>query len=510
VFTYPDKFSNLLPQFVATTQGAAVRRLVLFLIFFILGSLSSTAEARTKNAHYAPHHVTGTAELITEINNAMHRISPSAHVGITIKSMKYGDVLYTKNEKSLFVPASTSKVFTAEAALLYLGPEFKFPTRFVTDARSISNGVLDGNIYLVNSGDPSLTYYDVADLIQTLKSQQINTITGNVYIDNTAYDQTTTGPGWLWHDTKFCYGAPISASIINHNCLSFRVTPSQNSGDQANVITDPRSYYASIRNSVVTRSHGSRTCYVKLDGENGGTIAISGCLAKGNDGAGVSTVVTNIMQYDKALVTDLMKHFDIQIQGTVTAGIASAQASELARHESKPLKDLITNMLKMSDNIIAGSIFKKIGELYTHRQGTWENGGNAVSRILSQRGVDIWRMSLIDGSGLSRYNQVTPQQMLQVLDFAWHNPDTNMHFVSALPVAGVDGTLKHRLRNIAWKVRAKTGTMQGVVSLAGYATSADKEPFAFVIMINGHNGSIWQYREFEDRIMNSLTHYSRS
>jgi D-alanyl-D-alanine carboxypeptidase/D-alanyl-D-alanine-endopeptidase (penicillin-binding protein 4) len=488
-----------------------VRRLVLFISILIISGLSYTAEARTKKTHYTPHHVTGTQELIAEINNAVRRINPNAHVGITIKSMKYGDTLYTKNEKSLFVPASTSKVFTAEAALLYLGPEFKFPTRFVTDARSISNGTLDGNIYLVNSGDPSLTYYDVADLIQTLKSQQINTITGNVYIDNTAYDSITTGPGWLWTDTKLCYGAPISASIINHNCLSFKVTPSVNSGASANVITDPRSYYAGIRNAVVTHEHGNRTCYVKLDGEDGGSIAISGCLAKGNYGAGVSTVVTNIMQYDKSLVTDLMKHFDIQVQGEITAGIASASASELARHESKPLKDLITNMLKKSDNVIAGSVFKKIGELYTHRQGTWENGGNAVSRILSTRAeVDIWRMALIDGSGLSRYNQVTPQQMLQVLDFAWHNPDTNYEFVSALPVAGVDGTLKHRLRNIAWKVRAKTGTMQGVVSLAGYATSADKEPFAFVIMINGHNGSIWQYRELEDRIVNSLTHYSRS
>jgi serine-type D-Ala-D-Ala carboxypeptidase/endopeptidase (penicillin-binding protein 4) len=501
-----------------------VRNLALFLTLLIISCITCipTADARSKRNHhhhtiaqahhrYVAHSVAGTAQLVDEINSAVHKINPNAHVGITIKSMKYGDTLFTKNDRSLFVPASTMKVFTAEAALLYLGAEFKFPTRFVTDAKSISNGTLDGNLYLVNSGDPSLTYYDVADLIATLKAQQINTITGNVYIDNTAYDEVTTGPGWLWNDTKLCYGAPISASIINHNCLSFKVTPSKYNGSQANVVTDPRAFYAGFRNSVVTRSHGTRTCYVKLDGESGGTIAISGCLSKGNYGAGISTVVTNIMQYDKALLSDLFRRFNIQIEGTIDAGIASPQSSELARHESKPLKELITSMLKMSDNIIAGSLFKKIGELYTHRQGTWENGGTSVSKILSQKGgLDLWRLNLIDGSGLSRYNQVTPHQLLQVLDFAFHNTDTNYQFISALPVAGVDGTLKHRMRNIAWKVRAKTGTMQGVVSLAGYAMSADKEPFAFVIMINGHNGSIWQFREMEDQILNSLTHYSRS
>jgi D-alanyl-D-alanine carboxypeptidase/D-alanyl-D-alanine-endopeptidase (penicillin-binding protein 4) len=486
-----------------------VRHLALFFTAMIINCMLciSPADASAKSAHI----VTGNQQLTIEINNAIRKINPNAHVGVTIKSMKYGDTLYTKNEKSLFVPASTLKVFTAEAALLYLGPEFKFPTRMVTDAKSISNGTLDGNLYLVNSGDPSLTYYDVADMVATLKSQQINTITGNVYIDNTAYDQVTTGPGWLWNDTKLCYGAPISASIINHNCLSFKVTPSKSNGAAANVITDPRAFYANIRNSVVTHAHRSRTCYVKLDGESGGSIVISGCLSKGSYGAGISTVVSNIMQYDKALLTDLFKRFNIQVQGNISAGIASPQSSELARHESKPLKELVTSMLKMSDNIIAGSLFKKIGELYTHRQGTWENGGNAVSKILSQKAeLDIWRINLIDGSGLSRYNQVTPQQLLQVLDFAYHNNDTNYQFISALPVSGIDGTLKHRMRNLAWRVRAKTGTMQGVVSLAGYATSAEKEPFAFVIMINGHSGSIWQYRELEDKILMSLTHYSRS
>ncbi len=480
-----------------------MRLLAIIIILGITSLLGTTASAITGPT------IKGTYELNANINHALQKVSPYSKIGITIKSMKYGDQLYNLNEKNLFVPASTLKVLTAEAALLYLGPEFTFRTRVVTDAKNPNASVLQGNVYLINSGDPTLTYADLADLISALKAKNIHTITGNVLIDNTAYDEVTTGPGWQWNDKRFCYAAPISASIINHNCLSFSVHPAKRNGGTARVVTDPHTYYANIQNSVVTRSRSSRTCYIRVDSAHGGTVAISGCLAKGHSG-GVSSVINDVVQYNKSLLNDLLVRNGIEVQGTITAGKASSATTELAHHDSKPLKEMISDMLKMSDNIIAGSIFKKLGEKFSHRPGTWENGATAVEQILAQHaGVDIWRMSLMDGSGLSRYNQVTPAQMLKVLDFTFHNHATNYDFVAALPVAGVDGTLKRRMRNIQWRVRAKTGTIQGVVSLAGYAMSADREPIAFVIMINSKYGSIWQYRLLEDKIMQYLTHYSR-
>src|SRR6185312_9036294 len=119
-------------------------------------------------------------------------------------------------------------------------------------------------------------------------------------------------------------------------------------------------------------------------------------------------------------------------------------------------------------------------------------------------------LRVLDGSGLSPSNLTTPSQMMQVLDFAFHNSTSNEPFVSALPIAGVDGTLKHRMGNIARKVRAKTGTISGVVSLAGYVISYDKEPLAFVIMINGNKGLTWRYKELEDKIATTLTRYKRA
>ena len=135
----------------------------------------------------------------------------------------------------------------------------------------------------------------------------------------------------------------------------------------------------------------------------------------------------------------------------------------------------------------------------------------AVSQILSKHaGVNLVGLRVLDGSGLSPENLTTSAQMMQVLDFAYHHYPTSYEFISALPIAGVDGTLKHRMWNIARKVRAKTGTISGVVSLAGYVESGDKEPLAFVILINGNKGLGWQYKALEDKIATTLTRYHRA
>lgn len=383
----------------------------------------------------------GTSNLVSAINSAIQNVDPNLNIGVAVKSMKYGDVLYTHNPHHPFVPASILKILTAEAALLYLGADYKFQTSIYTDASALSNGILRGNLYLVHSGDPTLTYYDLIELIDALKAQQITQIQGNIYVDTTAYDQVVYGPGWIGKDTRFCYGAPISASIINHNCLS---------------------------------------------------------------------LVSNILEYNKSLVRTLFNRSGIQLNGSVLAGALPQKLPVIATHQSKPLSTLITEMLKKSDNIIAGSLFKKIGETYSQQPGSWENGSMAVSHILAQKAkVNTTGMNVLDGSGLSRYNQVTPSQMLQILDFAYHDTVTNYEFISGLPVAGVDGTLKNRLHNIAWKVRAKTGTMSGVNSLAGFAVTRDKEPLAFVIIVNGRLGLGWRYKALEDRIVTTLTRYSR-
>lgn len=457
---------------------------------------------------YSPS-IYGKQNLTVTLDRIIAGAGNSADVGIQIKSMHSGDLLYSRNAHDLFTPASIMKILTAEAALLYLGPNYTFQTRLLTDATRISHGIINGNVYLVHSGDPSLTYTDFIDLLVALKSQNIQRINGNVYIDITAYDQSNIGPGWGPHDKQYCYAAPINASIINHNCLSFKIAPAKIAGRKASVIANPHYYYSGIENSVMTNKRGrSRSCYVQLSTTANNGIAISGCIPKGHYAWGASTVIGDIIGYNKSLLHWLFRRYGVQVNGDITAGSAPADLSTIAVHQSKPLYLLVKEMLKKSDNIIAGSLFKKMGELYSKQPGSWQNGSTAVKGILAQRAeVDPYQITILDGSGLSPDNRIKPAQMMDVLNFAYHHLPTNYQFISALPIAGVDGTLKHRLYNVARRVRAKTGTISGVVSLAGYAINKDKEAIAFVIIVNGHRGNIWKYRKMEDEIVTALANY---
>ncbi len=493
----------------------------LFISLLILGQISPEAFAKKHHHHslQSTSHLSvsnlpiyGTSNLDAELNQIISDVDSKASIGVQIKSMKQGDVLYTHNDATLLTPASIFKILTAEAALIYMGPDYKFQTNLMTNAKSTTNGVIDGDVYLVHSGDPTLTYYDLTDLMVALKSQQITGINGNVYVDDTAYDQDNLGPGWIAKDTHYCYAAPINASIINHNCISIGITPAKTAGFHAMVIQNPRYFYSSINNSVITKPAGNHSCHLSLNSTDDNVITIEGCMAKGRYSRSGSVVINNVVKYNESLLQNSFRRFGIHVTGIVTAKAAPPNLTVLATHESKPLYILINEMLKKSDNIIAGSLFKKMGELYFNQPGSWSNGGTAVKQILSQKAsVNTAQMHAADGSGLSSNNQITAQQMIQVLDYAFHNYATNYEFISALPIAGVDGTLKYRLRNVAWKVRAKTGTKskEGVVALAGYVVSKDREPIAFVVMVNGHNGNTWKYREMTDRIVTALTRYTR-
>jgi D-alanyl-D-alanine carboxypeptidase/D-alanyl-D-alanine-endopeptidase (penicillin-binding protein 4) len=488
-------------------------------ILIIMNFGGQASIAKPIHRHFRHHHtlpshspIYGSASLTTVINQILSAgISKNTQVGIEIKSMRNGQVLYSYNSQRLLVPASSAKILTATAALVYLGPQYKFSTRFLTDAKTITNGVINGNVYLVHSGDPSLTYKDLTELMEILTAAQIKTVRGNIYVDNTAYDQVNFGPGWIWSDTRYCYSAPINASIINHNCLSLKIVPAKSAGHLASIVPNPKFFYAGIENTIMTKPSWTHACYIRLNPQQNNIISLGGCMPKGRYARGASVVIADVVKYNQSLLYNLFKQHGIRVMGTVGVKAAPIQSKILASHESKPLTNLINDMLKNSDNIIAGSLFKKLGALTSKHPGSWENGSTAVTQILAQKAtVGTYQMNFLDGSGLSRNNQVTPAQMLQVLDYAFHNADINYDFISALPVAGVDGTLKHRLQNVAKKIRAKTGTMAGVVSLAGYAMSHDKEPLAFVILVNGHNGNIWKYRETEDKIVTALTNYTRS
>lgn len=220
-----------------------------------------------------------------------------------------------------------------------------------------------------------------------------------------------------------------------------------------------------------------------------------------------SGTVKNPEQYSVTIIRELLRKNNISVAGNVLPGSVGSKAILISSHHSELLYEIVKRMLKKSDDLIAGALFKKLGEAYSHQSGSWQSGEAAVKSILSnQLHVDLSKAVLVDGSGLSHYNQVSPLQFVSVLRAAYYNRATNRYFVSALPVGGMDGTLKYRLKNyfVHGKVFAKTGSLTGVVSLSGYLETKRHGILVFSIILNSAHGSPETYRPWLDKVLTEI------
>ena len=201
----------------------------------------------------------------------------------------------------------------------------------------------------------------------------------------------------------------------------------------------------------------------------------------------------------------------IEVIGDVVPGTVPLDARAVAEHLSPPLADIIKLMNKPSDNWIAELLFKTIGAEVIGEPGTWQKGTDAITEFLAEIMGEPPAHRFVDGSGLSRYNLLNAELLMQLLVHIYNNFELMPEFLASLPIAGVDGTLSSRMQGVyAEKVlRAKTGTLSGVSALAGYTVTADDEVFAFGILISHYVGSAVLARDIQDKIGNYLTGFSR-
>ncbi|MFA6041864.1 MAG: D-alanyl-D-alanine carboxypeptidase/D-alanyl-D-alanine-endopeptidase [Methylophilus sp.] len=425
-----------------------------------------------------------------------------ATAGVTVKSLTTGKVLYQKDANQLYSPASNMKIITAFAALKFLGPNFVYQTQLMTDAANPNpaNGVLEGNLYLKYNGDPTLQLQDINALFKSLKSRGVNAIAGNLYVDTSRYDNNGISPGTDPSDRGYCYGAPVTSAIINHNCVSFKLCPTK-IGAPAR-IAFPYDVSFSIVNSVMTRS--GKNCRLSLsNGAN--SLTINGCVSSQRGPVAITIPVPSNSGYGEKAAVKLLASNGINVQGK-TYPTRSTGLNILLSHNSDPLSALVLEMMKKSDNLIANTLFKSVGAKYNQVPATWKNSGDAVRAVLQKSGVDTAGMVIIDGSGLSRDNRVTPDQLLQVLSAAYRDSSIADVYLQALPVGGKSGTLKRRLstKDIIGKVKAKTGSMHGVSSLSGYVETQSGEMLAFSIIVNDFSGGLYPYRALEDKLCRVL------
>lgn len=416
-------------------------------------------------------------------------LSPSYTQGEAIFDLSDNKLLYTKNFNQLFNPASLQKLFTAYAALKLLGPEYIFTTKISTTQL--------GDLVLQFSGDPTLTTGDLEKLFEQVKLAGITNIIGNIVIIGADYDYQNYGPGWMWDELDDCYAAPVSNFIINKNCSTAHI----NSHAQV-TLTEPLDI--PLKHKIYFSNDPTESCRLIFEPGHKDSYLLSGCIPYGKTHDHIDIALRDPELHIKnVIVKTLAKHNitfknDILIKKTAD----HYQYTHTWTHSSDDLASIILVMLKQSDNMIAESLYKKVGQIYHHSIGSWENGRTAVLNILANNNIILDDKQLKDGSGLSRYNTLTPNQVIELLKTIKHDQKIFPILFASLPIAGVDGTLAW-LKGLPGKIHAKTGSINNAYNLAGYFSDKNND-YAFVIMTTGLLADIKQQKQLAAKTITNL------
>lgn len=469
---------------------------ILFIICTLLFSTASLS-AREKGK-----------DKIEALKNTIERtiasVDPNINIGIEVISLKTGEILYERNAKQLFIPASCVKLLTCAAALDQLGPEYQFETKVLKDEK--------GNLYILGGGDPSLDRQGLADLVMQTALTQEKLFSGDLIVDCSLFDTITNGPGWMWDEGHYYWNSPIDALLVDHSCVELWVVPKAIK-TPPEVILQSGSDYVVIENRAVTTEEKGDLEVGRSPISRENKIEIRGLLNNKTPPRLFRVPVEFPHLYTAHLFRKILREKGISCKGEIHIGKVAKESVVIASHSSEPLAVLIRNALKNSDNLTANCLFKKLGQILEGAPGTWQNGSKALRRFLEERALlDIERVVLLDGSGESRYNLISPHHIVQCLRWISGQFAIAPEFLSALPLSGCDGSLKQRLQDpeICGKIRAKTGVMTGISSLSGFAESADGEQLIFSIIINGFTKPGREVKHtIEDPICQALVNFSR-
>ncbi len=405
-----------------------------------------------------------------------------SQVGLVVMDAK-GEVIAEHRADTLMVPASTVKLITATAAWLTLGESFRYETAL----RGQHGGgpILRGDLTLSMQGDPTLTRADLFRLLGQLKRKGITTINGDLIVDGTVFSGYDRAKGWPWDDLGICFSAPASAYILDHGCADVRLTLR---GSKV-TLEKPAHLPLDIDNEVRVGPASDR-CPLEMARLGANRYALSGCTERSLP---LSLAIDDPKSYLQAVLRQQLLELGITLKGLVRFGPGSGAV--LAQHRSEPLPGLSRELLHESDHQISDSLLRTIGQ-HRYGQGRYALGVQASINALKPLGLDLSGAELMDGSGLSRYNLVSPRQLGHLLAL-WQSHPSLKGLTGMLPVAGVSGTLAHRpgTRDIKGLLRAKTGTFGQVANLAGILETPNGEEWVVVQMVNGLVGQPAQRRQ---------------
>jgi D-alanyl-D-alanine carboxypeptidase/D-alanyl-D-alanine-endopeptidase (penicillin-binding protein 4) len=444
-----------------------------------------------------------------------------AMVGVKVASVETGRVLFEENAHKLLRPASNMKLYTVAAGLDRLSPDYRFVTSVYVKEKPDNDGDLKGDLIIYGRGDPSLSFRfnngdffkSINDLAARIAATGVKKVKGDLIGDESYFRGPAYGSGWEWEDLQWWYGAEVSSLTVNDNFVNLSVKPGATVGAMAVATITPPDPLLRIDNRVTTSARGTRqdlTVYRELASD---VLVLTGSIALDDVGYSGRIAVSQPALLFAYLLRAALAERGVTISGRTrtvnslsgnsivpapsTSAIALANVPrpiELASMQSAPLSAIAAQTLKPSQNLYTELILRTLGTqvplpaTLPSLTRTSEGAGIEVVKLfLREAGINPSSLVLNDGSGLSRGDMVTPEATLQLLTYMRRHRYATA-FRDALPIAGVDGTLRNRLKGTAAEnnLRAKTGTLSSATSLSGYLTTAAGEELVFSIIVNNY------------------------
>lgn len=389
-------------------------------------------------------------KILKDISQIISEIPASTKTAIVVYNPLTQDTILSINHTESMIPASNTKLFTSAVALELMGGDYMLSTKLLTNDDDISDGIINGDIYIKGYGNSEFESYDLDLMVAELSGLGIKKITGKVIGDDTYFDNVYSRDDWINEERANVKLPAISALVIDRN----RTTVSKKRKGRY------RTYFVNVDNPPL---FAAKKLKEKLDlyGIEVGRDAVSG-----------------------------------QAPDSVTTLVES----------SIMLKDLLKNINKKSDNFLAECLFKTLGAVYSGQQGNSLFSTQAILSYIRDNGIYYDGTQIVDGSGISRFDQVTAGALVGLLEKVYFNLKGFDDFYNSLSIAGVDGTLEDRMRRSLAEnnFRGKTGTLNGVSSISGYLTTADGDDLIVCIMFEFAKGGARKYRDIQDRIIESL------
>ncbi|MDT5268151.1 MAG: hypothetical protein QOH49_337 [Acidobacteriota bacterium] len=432
----------------------------------------------------------------------------SSRITIKVASLDTGRVLFEQDSRKWMQPASNMKLYTVAAALDRLTPDYRFITSVYAPARPDAAGVVRGDLVVYGRGDPTFavrfnpegnTDYSLAidALAADIHAAGVRRVEGDLVGDESYFNGTSIPPGWEWDDLQWYYGAEVSALTVNDNSVDLSVKPGASVGAPARITLGPSTSLVTIIDRTTTSERGTtRNLSVnRALGQN--TIEIRGRLPIDDRGYTASLAVSRPAMLFASMLRSSLERRGVVFTGQTRTVDAQGRAEkplpvsslvEIAARKSPPLSVIAAQTLKPSQNLYAELLLRTLGKLAgsTDPKLSSEDAGEQVVRnFLTQAGINPAGLVMLDGSGLSRADLVTADTTVQLLTYM-NRHRFGSEFRLALPVAGVDGTLRNRMKGTPAQgnVRAKTGTLGTATSLSGYVFSAAGERLVFSLMVN--------------------------